>query len=97
MAKSTKKAEKQEMMHDHAMMHHGMKAKGFVYLVVGLIFLYIAYTWNPTIVAVVVALAVSLWFLSMGAAKLGWNYFGMMGCGCGCGCCGDCNCEWEEK
>lgn len=97
MAKTTKKNNKEEMMeHNHAMMHHGMKAKGIVYIVVGLIFAYLAYTWNPVLVTALVTLGIGIWFLSMGAMKLGWNY-GMMGCGCGCSCGSGCNCEWEDK
>jgi len=90
-----KNNKKDEGMHDHMMMHRSMKGKGIVYFIVGLIFVYIAYTWNPTVVAALITLGIGAWFISMACMKLGWNYG--MGCGCGCGCGGGCDCEMDQK
>ncbi|MDE1846083.1 MAG: hypothetical protein KGH53_02275 [Candidatus Micrarchaeota archaeon] len=89
--KNSAKKEMEEM-HDHEMMHHGMKGKGIVYLVVGVIFVYLAYTWSAALIVPLVTLGIGLWFLSAGSMKMGWNMMGY-----GCGCCGCCDCEWDEK
>lgn len=93
-----KNNKKDEGMHDHMMMHRKMKGKGIISLLVGLIFIYIAYTWNPAVIAAIIALGIGVWFVSMACMKLGCNYRGW-GCGCGrgCGCGGECDCEMDEK
>ncbi|MDE1827562.1 MAG: hypothetical protein KGH65_00145 [Candidatus Micrarchaeota archaeon] len=97
---ATKKNNKrsESMMHDHMMMHRSRKGKGIVFLIIGLIFLYVSYTWNPAVISAIIALGIGAWFISRACAKLGLGYGWGCNCGgCGCGCEGECNCEMDEK
>ncbi|MDE1850279.1 MAG: hypothetical protein KGH54_00595 [Candidatus Micrarchaeota archaeon] len=89
---------KEEGMHEHMMMHRARRGRGILSLIVGLIFIYIAYTWNPAVIATIIVLGIGVWFVSMACMKLGWSYWGRgCCCGCGCGCGGECNCVMDNK